>query len=249
MRFSLFETSLIAIMVALATWSTVGVRDPLAEHRDIETGPLAARYGPTRFSAGPEEWIIRDYFGDRRGGVFLDVGAGHYRDDSNTYYLESVLGWSGLAVDAVESWAGGYREHRPRTRFRVAFVSDRSDAEASIFVNPLDRRLSSSTRELPASRGLALERRVKTITLDDLLAAEGLTTVDFMSMDIELSEPAALAGLDLARARPSLICIEAHYEVRQAILDYFASRGYRLLARYLRADRANLYFAPIDARW
>jgi superfamily II DNA or RNA helicase len=32
------------------------------------------------------------------------------------------------------------------------------------------------------------------------------------------------------------------------ILDYFAARGYRLLARYLRADRANLYFAPIDAR-
>ncbi len=90
---------------------------------------------------------------------------------------------------------------------------------------------------------------MKTITLDDLLAAEGLTTVDFMSMDIELSEPAALAGLDLARARPSLVCIEAHYDVRQAILDYFASRGYRLLARYLRADRANLYFAPIDARW
>jgi FkbM family methyltransferase len=249
MRFSLFETSLIAIMVALATWSAVGVRDPLAEHRDIETGPLAGRYGPERFSAGPEEWIIRDYFGDRRGGVFLDVGAGHYRDDSNTYYLESVLGWSGLAVDAVESWADGYREHRRRTRFRAFFVSDRSGAEASIFVNPLDRRLSSGTRELPASRGLAFERRVKTTTLDHLLAAEGLTTVDFMSMDIELSEPAALAGLDLARVRPSLICIEAHYDVRQAILDYFASRGYRLLARYLRADRANLYFAPNAARW
>ncbi len=142
MRFSLFETSLIAFVVALATWSAVGVRDPLAEHRDIETGPLAGRYGPKKFSAGPEEWIIRDYFGDRRGGVFLDVGAGHYRDDSNTYYLESVLGWSGLAVDAVESWAGGYREHRGRTRFRVFFVSDRWT----------QRRASSSTRSIGGCR-------------------------------------------------------------------------------------------------
>ena len=46
MRFSLFETLLIGVMVALATWSAVGVRDPLAEHRDIETEPLARLYGP-----------------------------------------------------------------------------------------------------------------------------------------------------------------------------------------------------------
>ena len=63
-------------------------------------------------------------------------------------------------------------------------------------------------------------------------------------MDIELSEPAALRGFDIGRFRPSLVCIEAHYDVRQPIVDYFAEHDYRIVARYLRADRANLYFEP-----
>jgi hypothetical protein len=32
---------------------------------------------------------------DRREGVFVDIGANHYRDASKTYYLETRLGWSG----------------------------------------------------------------------------------------------------------------------------------------------------------
>ena len=59
-----------------------------------ETQPLSARYGPGRYSEHFEEWIVRDYYQDRQGGVFLDVGAHHYRTASNTYYLESSLGWS-----------------------------------------------------------------------------------------------------------------------------------------------------------
>lgn len=45
---------------------------------------LAQKYGPNRFSRNAEEWIIRDYFQDKRNGVFLDVGANHYQLESNT---------------------------------------------------------------------------------------------------------------------------------------------------------------------
>lgn len=243
-RFSVLETALIGVFVALTTWSLVASRNPFAEGRDPELRPFVEEYGPSKVSAGPEEWLIRDYFSDRRDGVFVDVGATHYRQDSNTYYLETALGWSGLAVDAVEGWAEDYRRHRPRTRFRTFFVSDRSDQNASLYVNPLDRRLSSSTRSMPASRGPAFERKVGTITLTDLLAVEGFSAIDFMSMDIELAEPAALRGFDIARFRPKLVCIEAHFEVREPIIDYFAAHNYRVVGRYLRADRANLYFEP-----
>ena len=64
-------------------------------------------------------------------------------------------------------------------------------------------------------------------------------------MDIELSEPKALAGFDIGRFRPGLVCIEAHDEVRQQILDYFARSGYVIVGKYLAADENNLYFMPL----
>ncbi len=84
-----------------------------------------------------------------------------------------------------------------------------------------------------------------TITLDDLLAAEGVEHIDFLNMDIELWEPKALAGFDIERFHPALVCVEAHLEVRDDLLDYFARHGYVVVGRYLRADIWNLYFRPL----
>ena len=89
----------------------------------------------------------------------------------------------------------------------------------------------------------SLPRQVPRRTLDSLLDQAGITRIDLLSMDIELSEPAALRGFEVDRFRPRLVCIEAH-GTRQAILDYFAAHGYVLVGKYLPHDRVNLYFKP-----
>ena len=91
-----------------------------------------------------------------------------------------------------------------------------------------------------------MEMSAPTITLDDLLDSQGIKQIDLLSMDIELAEPRALAGFDIERFRPALVCIEAHAQVRQEILNYFATHGYVLVGAYLRTDTQNLYFAPIS---
>jgi hypothetical protein len=105
--------------------------------------------------------------------------------------------------------------------------------------------VTSSRRDFTERFGKgAQEITAPTITLTDLLDHEGLTHVDFVSIDVELHEPEVLAGFDLRRFLPSLVCIEAHPEVRQQILDYFAHRDYVVVGKYLRADEQNLYFQP-----
>ena len=211
---------------------------------------LEARYGPTRYSEDREEWIVRDFFQDERGGVFVDVGASHYQLASNTYLLETELGWSGLAVDALAEFAADYREHRPQTTFVARFVSDVADADETIYV-PQERnnRRTSSDRAFAELSGAAVEaRQVPTTTLDRLLEAHRISKIDFLSMDIELAEPKALAGFSIDRFRPRLVCIEAHAEVRQQILDYFHAHGYVLVGKYLRVDNDNYWFAPANPR-
>jgi len=52
------------------------------------TGPGEALSGAPLYSQHREELIVRDFFHDRRNGVFLDVGCASPIQNSNTYYLE-----------------------------------------------------------------------------------------------------------------------------------------------------------------
>jgi FkbM family methyltransferase len=211
-----------------------------------EAEQFAGRYGPAQYSQFGEEWMIRDFFDGKRDGVFVDVGASDYKEFSNTYYLEMELGWSGLAIDPLPQFAEDYRRHRPRTKFRSFFVSDASNEQARIYYLQDDSRVTSARPEFTGRFGAgAIELSSPTITLNDLLDKEGVTKVDFLSMDIELAEPKALAGFDIERFQPDLVCIEGHEEVRQTILNYFARHGYVVVGKYLRADVVNLYFTPL----
>jgi len=214
----------------------------LAERQQLED-----RYGPGHASLFGEEWFIRDFFQDRRHGVFLDVGANHYKDGNNTYYLEHELGWSGIAIDALPEFAEGYRANRPNTRFVALFASDVAGQSTQIFVPRENNLLASGSQQFTKEMGAPGEpRQVPTTTLNVVLNQAGVSKLDFLSMDIELAEPKALAGFDIDRFRPALACVEAHPAVRQQILNYFAAHGYVLVGKYLRADSQNLYFSPMQ---
>jgi len=263
-RFDAVEMCLVAVLAATVAGaaSARGVSVYLAKRyarlsyvaytAAQEQSSLKDRYGPARYSRNEEEWIIRDYFQDRREGIFVDVGANHYRNDSNTFYLESVLGWSGVAIDPQTEFGADYRTHRPRTRFFAFFVSDVTDASVALHLVDGNSLVASGDRrfaERAAAEGAGPNRRtqvvsVPTIRLSDLLDRVGITGFDLLSVDVELAEPKVLAGFEIGRFKPSLVCVEGQPEVRQQILDYFAANSYVLVGRYLRADLQNLYFVP-----
>lgn len=206
---------------------------------------LENRFGKEKYSQGPEEWLIRDFFNDRRDGVFVDVGAYHPVEWSNTYRLERDLGWHGVAIDALKEFAKGYAESRPKSRFFVAFVGETDQGEATLYVDPEQAAVASSDPTFTATfTNKAVPRKVPRRTLDSILRESVIGKVDFVSMDIELGEPDALKGFDLTGYQPELLCIEAHAKTRQAILDTLAAAGYVVVGRYLRVDEANLYFTP-----
>ena len=212
-----------------------------------EAEGLKAKYGPSKNSYGPEEWIVRDFFQDKRDGVFLDVGANHYKSTSNTFFLETVLNWSGIAVDALPEFAADYQKFRPRTKFFAFFVADKSNERAKMYVLEKNKQIGSGEKAFAEQHGdKAKEIDVPTITLNDLLDSEKVTKIDYLSLDIELYEPKALQGFDVDRFRPQLVCVEAHPQVRQQIIDYFAKHHYVVVGKYLRADPNNLYFTPMS---
>ena len=251
-RLDTWELTLITAFVsgiALTLWVGANQATQAPVQSDRERAYFHERYGPGHFSEREEEWLIRDYFGDRRGGVFVDVGANHYQQTSKTYYLETTLGWSGIAIEPQREFQAEYAQHRPRTKFFPFFVSDVSNEVARLFVIKNSTSVASSDEAFVNQFGRPDEvRDVPTITLTDLLDSERITTIDFLSMDIELHEPQALKGFDIKRFKPSLVAIEGLLPVRQAILNYFARNEYVLLGKYVWVDRENLYFAPLASQ-
>ena len=119
---------------------------PFISGDNSEIKALEHQYGPSRVSQGVEEWILKDFFQNRRNGVFVDVGANHHQTGSNTYYLETVMGWSGVAIEPQVKFAAGYREHRPRTTFVPLFISNVSNQQATLYVTEFDG-VASDVRE------------------------------------------------------------------------------------------------------
>jgi hypothetical protein len=52
--------------------------------------------------AGQDLFVIAMTQG-KNGGTFLEIGANHCKDQSNTYLLEKVFNWSGTSIDIVNS--------------------------------------------------------------------------------------------------------------------------------------------------
>ncbi len=207
--------------------------------------------GTKKYSQLDEELVIRDFFDDREGGVFLDVGAGNYQRDSTTYYLEKHLGWSGIGVDALDELREGYVKNRPKTKFMNFLVTDEPSGKMKFYrangyleVSSASRKVASDQAAEYEGDGSVTELEVPSITLNELLTELGTESIDFLSMDIEEWEPAALRGFDIDKYKPELVCIEAHRSVQDELFAYFADHGYERLDQYLPWDRFNWYFTP-----
>lgn len=219
----------------------------LAPTSEPATGLLAelhAKYGTEHFSQNNEELIIRDFFNDRRNGVFLDVGAYDFQRLSNTFFLEKNLGWTGIAIDAQKEFAEGYAKFRPGTQFFAFYVSDASDETVKFFVPPNRKNIGSGHEEVAQHESAYDTLEVQTITLNDLLSKLEVKKIDFLNMDIELHEPAALAGFDIEKYNPDLVCIEFHEAVRSQITAYMDRHGYVPIEKYFEVDSRNRYYRP-----
>jgi hypothetical protein len=127
-----------------------------------------------RYSQWNEELIIRDFFQDERGGVFLDVGCAWPVRKSTTFYLEKHLGWSGIAIDALDIYRPGWAAVRPRSEFLAYAVTDHSGDKVTFYQHASAPVLSSLSKEQAALMGgeeSLTTVEVETTTLNDVLDA------------------------------------------------------------------------------
>lgn len=69
------------------------------------------------FSQIGQDRLVDNFLDFKTNGYFLDIGACHYKNISNTYFFEKVRNWKGIAVESNQSFKDEWIYNRPNSIF------------------------------------------------------------------------------------------------------------------------------------
>lgn len=163
---------------------------------------------------GQDRWVIQRALPAKKGGYFVDVGAGDGRTHSNTYSLERDFGWSGVLIEPNPAYAPSLRRLR---RSQIIQKAAGRSTEVRSFL-PLgylggfsdgDGDYSSPVRARVLTRYAARIITVETEALGTLLErVKAPCNIDFLSIDVEGSEEAVISGLPFDQYHFQAITVE-----------------------------------------
>lgn len=165
------------------------------------------------FSQEGEDMILASFFEGKKNGFYVEVGAYHPKRYSNTYHFY-IRGWRGISIDATPGSMKAFRRTRPEDINIEAAVSDQDQRlDFHLFnepaLNTFDVKLAA---ERDGCRSYRLLRKVpvRTTPLKALLDQHlpSGKQIDFMSIDVEGLDLAALRSNDWEKYRPTVILVE-----------------------------------------
>jgi FkbM family methyltransferase len=186
-----------------------------------------------------EQQLVRQFFGDLEAGFFVDVGASHPRDSSQSWHLEQA-GWRGILVEPIPELCEELRRDRPRS-ITVQAACGAPEQRGRVEFHVADGYTRSALQRNAVSLTASFVRTdtVDLKTLDDILAEARPPKIDFVSIDVEGFQLSVLRGFDLQKYRPALLLVEDHlYDLKTH--RYLARHGYRLAKRTVR----NNWYVP-----
>ncbi len=158
-----------------------------------------------------EDYHLDLVFEGRQSGTYVDVGGGHPVADNVSFWFY-LKGWHGLVVEPQEALASLYAHVRPRDH-TVSCLAGSTSGEVEFHIVDKLHGFSTTVRENAAGAarfGAAFNTVRKPMRpLSALCDEAGLTTIDFLKIDVEGAEAEVLAGMDFNRHRPRLVLVEA----------------------------------------
>uniref|UniRef100_A0A7S2T185 Methyltransferase FkbM domain-containing protein n=1 Tax=Chloropicon primus TaxID=1764295 RepID=A0A7S2T185_9CHLO len=178
---------------------------------------------------GQDVWVY-NALGHKRGGYFVELGAGDGIELSNTFALETHFGWTGVCIECSRQFQALCRNRR--CICDDSCVSDK-DGEVVTFLEDdkygQHNHFSGIKAKINCHEPRGREYRLETRTLATVLRRRGAPRVmDYLSLDTEGSELAILSVLPHHEFRFNCITVEHNFQERERsrILDVLQGNGY-----------------------
>lgn len=211
---------------------------------DSEAGrfdPAVAYEMATNSQIEQERWVFAMCNG-RRDGRFAEIGAFDGFLHSNSYFLETEHGWTGICVEPNPTLFAGLKQRRSaicleRAVYRESghILSFIASQEIGTLAEYADCDAYARDRAAAAAAGGLIQ--VQTVSFAEIAGMGDFakTGFDYVSLDTEGSELDILRTMDLERHRIALLTIEHNFVEprREQMRMLLAERGY---------DRLNVGF-------
>lgn len=157
-----------------------------------------------------EDVILWRALRDLERGFYVDIGAADPEEFSVTHAFYE-RGWSGINVEPLEEYFDKLRLVRPRdTNLKVVVGREARGRTLHVVdgtgLSTLDSKIAAQHR---AAGWQTHEIVVPTVTLERILEDYAPPTIHFLKIDVEGAEAEVLESLNLNRARPWIIVVEA----------------------------------------
>jgi FkbM family methyltransferase len=175
-------------------------------------------------------WVCFE-LGETREGFFVEFGATNGVKNSNTWLLETKLGWKGILAEPNPVWHSDLMLNRNASIETKCVSSKSGDIVTFITTNDTDPELSgianfSDADHFAETRNHGQRIELETISLDDLLDKyEAPSIIDYMSIDTEGSELEILSSYSF-RHRFKTISVENNPKNANDIDKILSSKGY-----------------------
>jgi len=199
---------------------------------------MSEKKKPVFCSQHGEDILLAKVFEGQKEGYYVELGSHDGLHLSNTHYFEQI-GWTGLLVEAHSGLVDTLRSNRQGSICIQAAVSE-NEGELIFYETPygslstfdLKQRDYFIKRRSEVTLQSYRETKVRTAGTTTLLdEAKAPQTIDFMSVDIEGAELAALKSFDFSKYNVRIFIVELERkqkEADRAVSELLLAQGYRV---------------------
>lgn len=145
---------------------------------------------------GEDRYIIDNFFKNKTGGTFVELGAIDGLTFSNTYTLEKYFNWSGVLIEPSIELFDSLVSNRPKSKcYNYAISTKKGEVQFDVYDHPAMTQVSEMRS--PESTGV-IQKTVlyPTIPICEILHDAEIKHIDFFSIDVEGAELDVLESMD-----------------------------------------------------
>ena len=213
----------------------------------IQQSAFATYYG----QYSQDQFVNEKYFNGMKGGTFVEIGAFDGVTYSNAFFFENELGWGGICVEPNPDMFEKLKQNR-KCQCIQGCVSDKPGEAKYLYMSEVaalgglidkydPRHVERLNRELREAGGYSKEIRVQCYTFNDLMESNGITHVNFLSIDTEGGEYDILESIDFSKCLIDVIAVEDNYKDPRFV-QLLDSKGFSLVEN----KSCDLIFARRD---